>query len=181
MLQDACLHVEVLILYLNIIVSFTALQQLTLTGIQAHIESPLEQVRHIGMAVGECVMNRFNPSDYKHKLKFEYTTNQDIESIKALCRPIAVQEKELKQIRPDKIPDPVQAQPLEDKSAEQQRVLSNSARFGEGMVNATECSETDRYMYLHSHTRTHTHNSDHVLLPSNLYYMTVLTNCQLLT
>lgn len=152
----------------SIVISMTALQRLAMTGIQTHIESPLEHIRHVGMVVGECVMNSFNLSDEKHKLKFDYPTTQDIESIKALSRPIAIQEKELKRIGTDTIPGPMQ-QTLEVKSTQQQQGgFSNTERFGEGMVNATECSDTDRY--IHTLSCTHTHNSSHLLLPSDLYY-----------
>lgn len=125
------------------VVMLTALQRLAMAGIQTHIESPLEQVRHIGMVVGECLMNKFNSLDKEHRLKFDYATTQDIENIKELSKPLTLQEEELKKSKTSTTSDPIQETPLIKYVQEEGEVVINE-RFGEGMVNATECSDTDR-------------------------------------
>lgn len=79
--------------------------KLVMLGVQTHIQSPLPEVRHIGMAVGEVLMNSLQgttsaaaDSDGDHqRLEFEYPTSEATEAIKKLGRPVAKQEQELKQ------------------------------------------------------------------------------------
>ena len=66
-------------------VSSSVLQQLVMSGIQVHIDSPIETVRHVGMATGECLMNRLNPST-SHKLKFEYDPSEEVKTLLSLAR-----------------------------------------------------------------------------------------------
>ena len=102
------------------------------------------------MAVSECVFNRLNPVDEEQRLKFEYEANDDTTALKLLARPIAEQEAELKTWRErnrtvlnDR--DELSQQPRKGGvSMGVVRREREEDRFGEGMVEATECSDTDR-------------------------------------
>ena len=117
-----------------------------MSGVQAHLDDPLPDVRHIGMAVGECVFNKLNREDSEHQLKFEYETNDEIAALKLLARSISEQEKDLDVLREkahsisDNKAVSCGEQPVEDGKA----VAGVEERFGEGYVQATECSDTDR-------------------------------------
>ena len=126
------------------------IQKLLMSGARVHLESTLNEQRHIGMAVAECVFNKLNPiDDEEHWLKFEYEVNDDITGLKQLARPVAEQEAELKEWRErNKIV-------TNDRSWQEQprnvgvargvvRKEREEDRFGDGMVEATECSDTDR-------------------------------------
>lgn len=63
------------------------LQRLVMSGIQTHIGSPLEDTRHIGMAVGETLMNRFNQSlPNSQRLCFDYQPSPEIQAVLQLAR-----------------------------------------------------------------------------------------------
>ena len=120
-----------------------------MSGVRVHLESALSEQRHIGMTVGECVFNKLNPVDKEHQLKFEYEASDEITSLKLLARPVAEQEAELKAWRAKN------TTVLNDKDKQSQHWKGDVARgvvreekkenrFGEGMVEATECSDTDR-------------------------------------
>ena len=119
-----------------------------MSGVQAHLDDPLPDVRHIGMAVGECVFNKLNREDSEHQLKFEYETNDEIADLKLLARSISEQEKDLDVLREkahsiadiDSKAVLCGEQPDEGGKA----VAGVEERFGEGYVQATECSDTDR-------------------------------------
>ncbi len=65
----------------------TALLKLVMAGVQAHIGSPLDSLRQIGMAVGESLMNRLHPSLLdKHKLKFDYQPSPEVQALLQLTR-----------------------------------------------------------------------------------------------
>ena len=126
------------------------IQKLLMSGARVHLESTLNEQRHIGMAVAECVFNKLNPiDDEEHRLKFEYEVNDDVTGLKQLARPVAEQEAELKEWRErNKIV-------TNDRSRQEQprnvgvarsvvRKEREEDRFGDGMVEATECSDTDR-------------------------------------
>ena len=114
-----------------------ALQRLTMAGIEAHIESPLQQIRHVGMAVGEFLMNRFNPLDQSQSLKFEYETSEEIKVLQNLSRPISEQQKDLEcGGRREVVTD------VEGDRGEKSEVCEE--RFGEGMVKTVQCSDSDR-------------------------------------
>ncbi len=87
-----------------------------LSGVQAHIQSPLPEVRHVGMVVAECLMNKLTRSpsakegvakegveaeeeeeedDGQRGLKFEYPPSPETDAIAKLARPIVEQEEEL--------------------------------------------------------------------------------------
>lgn len=63
----------------------SALQRLVMAGLQAHLDSPLQERRHIGMAVGEGAMHWLNPSD-SHHLKFEYEPSEEVRAVQLLAR-----------------------------------------------------------------------------------------------
>ena len=101
------------------------------------------------MAVGECVFNKLNPQDKEHQLKFEYETNDDITALKLLARPIPEQEAELKSwwVEHQLISnEPVRSQQVcHDKPVGgAEDVVGGGERFGHGLVEAQECSDTDR-------------------------------------
>lgn len=56
-----------------------------MAGLQAHLDSPLQERRHIGMAVGEGAMHWLNPSD-SHHLKFEYEPSEEVRAVQLLAR-----------------------------------------------------------------------------------------------
>lgn len=56
-----------------------------MAGLQVHLDSPLKERRHVGMAVGEGVMACLNPSD-KLQLKFEYEPTEEVRAIQQLAR-----------------------------------------------------------------------------------------------
>lgn len=126
------------------------IQKLLMSGVRVHLESTLSEQRHIGMAVSECVFNKLNPvNDEEHRLKFEYEVNDDITALKLLARPVAEQEAELKEWRERN------RTVTSDRSRQEQcrdvgvakgvvRKEREEDRFGDGMVEATECSDTDR-------------------------------------
>ena len=123
------------------------MQKLVMDGVQAHLESALNEQRHIGMAVGECVINKLNPVDEEHQLKFEYETNDDLTALKLLARSIPEQEAELKAWREKKrtISSDKDGQSHQhNKGGVVRGVVTQEDRFGQGMVEAKECSDTDR-------------------------------------
>ena len=63
---------------------FSELQRLVMEGIQAHISSPLEGVREVGMIVGEAYMNALHKSD--HALKFDHTPSEEGAELVKLTR-----------------------------------------------------------------------------------------------
>jgi len=67
-----------------------------MSGVEAHIQCPLPDMRHIGMVVGEKIVNMLSDtSDKEHALKFDYSSNSLSQTIGKLARPIAEQEEEL--------------------------------------------------------------------------------------
>ena len=115
-------------------------------GVQAHLESALPEQRHIGMVVGECLINNLNPLDEKHQLKFEYEANDELIALKLLARPISEQEAELMAWREgcgSLSSDLGKAESVKDHS-KAEHLTQPEERFGEGLVEATECSDTDR-------------------------------------
>ena len=123
------------------------IQKLLMSGARVHLESTLNEQRHIGMAVSECVFNKLNPiDDEEHRLKFEYEVNDDITVLKQLARPVAEQEAELKEWRKrNKIVTNDRSRHEQPKNVGVARgVVREEDRFGDGMVEATECSDTDR-------------------------------------
>jgi hypothetical protein len=124
-----------------------------MSGVRVHLESTLSEQRHIGMAVSECVFNKLNPvDDEEHRLKFDYEVNDDIAALKLLARPVAEQETELKEWRERNR----MVMDNRDELSQQKRCGNvgvvkgvirkerEANRFGDGMVEATECSDTDR-------------------------------------
>ena len=63
----------------------SALLRLVMAGLQAHLDSPLQERRHLGMAVGEGAMHWLNPSD-SHHLKFEYEPSEEVRAVQQLSR-----------------------------------------------------------------------------------------------
>ena len=128
------------------------LQRLIMTGVQVHLESQLSGQRHIGMAVGECLFNKLHPQDTERQLKFEYETTDDIMALRLLSRPITEQEAELKVWREGR--GLTTSNLKEDESASNRSKgeegvvvgVVKEERFGEGFVEATECSDTDRWV-----------------------------------
>ena len=121
-----------------------------MSGVRVHLESTLNEQRHIGMAVSECIFNKLNPVDKEHELKFDYEANDEITALKLLARPVAEQEGELKAWRER---NRTVMNDREKLAQQEQRrkvgvargvVRREEDRFGEGMVEATECSDTDR-------------------------------------
>ena len=127
------------------------IQKLLMSGVGVHLESTLSDQRHIGMAVSESVFNRLNPVDQEHRLKFEYETNDEITALRLLARPVLEQEADLKEWRErnrivvnDKLSQEEQQQRKVGVARGVIRQEREADRFGEGMVEATECSDTDR-------------------------------------
>ena len=112
-------------------------------GVQAHIDSPLQEWRHIGMAVGECLMNRLNPTA-KHKLSFDYQPSSSVAALRKLSRPLDEQERELRAAG--------QRPPNTTQRKEEEEVTTHTAnsdgaeQFGTGFVR-TATAESDRYLY----------------------------------
>lgn len=74
----------------------TGFLKLLMSGIETHVQCPLPEVRHVGMVVGECLMNQLHPTkDEEHRLKFDYPISAETETIRKLARPVAEQEAEL--------------------------------------------------------------------------------------
>lgn len=119
----------------------TKLQSVAMQGVQAHIDSPLQEWRHIGMAVGECLMNRLNPTA-KHKLSFDYQPSSSVAALRKLSRPLDEQERELRAAgqRP-----PNTTQRKEEEEVTTHTANSNGAElFGTGFVRtATAESDSD--------------------------------------
>ncbi|XP_054622909.1 telomere length regulation protein TEL2 homolog [Dunckerocampus dactyliophorus] len=69
------------------------LLQCMLGGMQSHLDSNLVRVRHMGMAVGECLSSRMNISGTK--LTFEYEQDEETQEIRSLMTPIAMDEPDL--------------------------------------------------------------------------------------
>ena len=61
-----------------------ALLNKLLVGVQSHLESPLEKVRHLGMVVAECATSSLEPNG--EKLVFEYAENDDTKLLKSLAK-----------------------------------------------------------------------------------------------
>ena len=126
------------------------IQKLLMSGARVHLESTLSEQRHIGMAVSECVFNKLNPiDDEEHRLKFEYEVNDDITALKQLARPVAEQEAELKEWRErNRIVTNDRSRQEQPRNVGVERGVVRKEReedrFGDGMVEATECSDTDR-------------------------------------
>lgn len=77
-----------------------------MSGVQAHIQSPIAEVRHIGMSVGQSLMNMLHhTTDDAHKLKFDYEPNSDTTAIEKLARPVQEQEEELRKRRKEREED----------------------------------------------------------------------------
>lgn len=138
-----------------------------MTGIQVHIQSPLPEVRHVGMAVGQTLMNLLHPTTKEsNRLKFDYEPSPDTASIERLARPLEEQEKELRETWPVTADGGVVTSVggfVESKENPDARVSSKSVpsrvrsrssssssasdtpprQFGEGLVRAVDCSDSD--------------------------------------
>ena len=111
-----------------------------MAGIEAHIQSPLEGVRQVGMAVGEVLMNTLCPTDSDKKLQFEYQPSGDVQALVRLSRPLAEIQKELERSQ-RKVPVETPHDEVCDGSG---ACEDDGKRFGEGMVKTTDCSDSDR-------------------------------------
>lgn len=100
------------------------------------------------MAVGECVFNRLHSQDEEHRLKFEYETTDEIRELQQLARPISEQEVELKAWREGRGSssdnDEERGEDLSTSQTEADREVKGEERYGEGLVEARECSDSDR-------------------------------------
>lgn len=121
---------------------------------QVHIQSPLGEVRHIGMAVGQTLMNMLHPMmDDTAKLNFDYEPSPDTVAIEKLARPVHEQEEELREMRGDgggggvSGSDDTVTVSTKPKggvcSSSSSLSGSPSGQFGEGYVHAVECSDGD--------------------------------------
>lgn len=106
-----------------------------MAGIEAHIESPLQDVRHVGMVIGEFLMNTFNSSDQLQKLSFNYEPSEETAALQTLTRPLAEQETDLKGLEKNKV--------VEVTRVEQDKKDESEPRFGDGPVKTVECSDSD--------------------------------------
>ena len=68
-----------------------------LNGMQSHLESPIEKVRHLGMVTAECITLGLDPNG-RTPLKFDYKESEETDLLFALAKkPSAGRLKELKQ------------------------------------------------------------------------------------
>ena len=135
-----------------------------MSGVQAHIQIPLEEVRYIGMAVGQTLMNMLHQTvSNLPKLKFDYEPTPDTIAMEKLARPLEEQEEELRKIRGVETGSErrgvdvgvSKSNDADTPLTEQDRVRSNSSssnsslstspseRFGQGYVRAVDCSDGD--------------------------------------
>ena len=67
-----------------------------LTGMQSHLDCPIEKVRHLGMATAECITSGLD-SDNSSPLRFDYQKNEEIKLLFVLAEePSSNQLKEIK-------------------------------------------------------------------------------------
>ncbi len=163
-----CVHV-CLCVYVCVCVCVSVFVKVLMSGIQVHVESPQPEVRHVGMAVGQILMNLLHPSTKeKDQLKFDYASSPDVNSIEKLARPLEEQESELRlswasngmvgvarergsnvdedgpatEVGPRKLSrDSAESGSSSDEDLEDKR--SSTRDFGEGFVHAVDCSDTD--------------------------------------
>lgn len=73
------------VLYVCYIMSNAELQCCVMAAIQTHIDSPVTEIRHVGMVVGEQLMNWLHPGG-AHPLAFEYEPSAVTEELRKLAR-----------------------------------------------------------------------------------------------
>ncbi|XP_060696648.1 telomere length regulation protein TEL2 homolog isoform X1 [Hemiscyllium ocellatum] len=56
-----------------------------MAGVECHLDSNIARVRQLGMVVAECLSARVNSGD--HRLKFEYTEDDELSELKSLASP----------------------------------------------------------------------------------------------
>ncbi len=130
---------------------YVGLLKLTMSGVEIHIQSPLDDVRRVGMAVGECLINKLNKAslEEKNKLKFEYVGTPETEAIEKLARPISEQEEDLKEeMKRNTVIEGGGGGNrggvvVEGGSLGNRDVPPSVKRFGEGLVHTVDCSDSD--------------------------------------
>ena len=145
---SAILHSQIFVILLYIQYP-PELQRLTMAGIEAHIQSPLEGVRQVGMAVGEVLMNTLCPTDDDKRLQFEYQPNSEVQALLRLSRPLDEIRRDLEVLQ-RKVT--VEAAPCMRSEARDGGGACDGGgggdgggeRFGEGMAKTTVCSDSDR-------------------------------------
>ena len=132
-----------------------------------HIESPLPEVRHVGMAVGQCLMNLLHPTNKESNgLNFDYKPSPDTDSIEELVRPLDEQERKLRAswttaasssdgggcgLLNDKVVEggvrggaiAARGNSCSSSSFDAPPSQSPQRDFGEGLVRAVDCSDSD--------------------------------------
>ena len=78
--------------YTPLLITITLeLQRLSMRGIQAHLDSPVETIRVRGMVLGEHLMARLHPSSGED-LEFTYDSqSEDVKWLKSLMEPLSEQ------------------------------------------------------------------------------------------
>ena len=115
------------------------------------MQSALTEVRHIGMAVGQILMNMMHPmKDDAAKLHFDYEPSPDTVAIEKLARPLWEQEEGLSEMRLEsrEVSDggnvvTASTEPKDKVSSSSSSSGSSVGQFGEGYVHTVECSDGD--------------------------------------
>lgn len=116
-----------------------------MAAIEAHIASPTESVRGIGMVVGQFIMNTLYPLDSEKQLTFEHPETEDVKTLLNLSKPIAEIQKELVEISSVKSEAGAKSEAgvKSEASVSCEESVSSGGRYGEGPVTV-ECSDSDR-------------------------------------
>lgn len=128
----------------------SAILKLLMAGVEVHMQTPLLDVRHLGMAVGECLMNKLHKTtEDEPPLKLDYKASPEVIAVTKLAQPIAKQEEELKkETGSANVSKPLKMEPEPVKEEEEEEVVSGKGsplaeKYGEGFVHAVQCSESD--------------------------------------
>ncbi len=125
-----------------------------MAGIEAHIASPIEGLREVGMAVGQYIMNSLYPLEPDKQLAFDYQETEDVKTLLKLSKPVVELQTELGGVSvSSEASVNCEASVSSEASVNCEASVSSDAsvrsdagdgRYGEGAVKTVECSDSDR-------------------------------------